>query len=94
LVCTALDKMLSNQIGRLPVVNRDEPQQVVGYLGRAELLAARQRHFTEEQNRERGWLVHASRQLRLTRIRRTRGKASTGTENQKSQASDVPEKGD
>ena len=49
LVCTALDKMLSNQIGRLPVVNRDAPRQVVGYLGRAELLAARQRHFSDEQ---------------------------------------------
>ena len=93
LVCTALDKMLSNRIGRLPVVSRDDPQQVVGYLGRAELLAARQRQFTEEQNRERGWLVHASRHLRLARIRRTRGKASTGTENRKSQVPDAAEKG-
>jgi len=72
LICTAFDKMLSNQIGRLPVVSRDDPMQVIGYLGRAELLAARQRHFTEEQLREHGWLVQASRILKRSSIRRAR----------------------
>jgi H+/Cl- antiporter ClcA len=93
LVCTALDKMLSNQIGRLPVVNRDDPQRAVGYLGRAELLAARQHHFTEEQERERGWLVHASRYIRLIRIRWVRDKSSTRGVDRKSRAADAQKNG-
>ncbi len=84
LVCTALDKLLLNRIGRLPVISRDDQNQVVGYLGRSELLAARQGHFTDEQDRERGWLVHASRRLRLTRIRRARDKASIRAAQRKS----------
>ncbi len=87
LVCTALDKMLSNQIGRLPVISRDDPKQVVGYLGRGELLAARQGHFSDEQTRERGWLVDATRQLRLIRIRRTRGKTTASIDNGNGKAS-------
>ena len=77
LVCTALDKILPEPTSAacrwLAGTTRSK---LVGYLGRSELLAARQGHFTEEQDRERGWLVHASRRLRLTRIRRARDKAS------------------
>ncbi len=57
LISSALDKMLAHKIGRLPVVSTEDADQVVGYLGRAELLAARQRHYTDEQTRERGWLA-------------------------------------
>ena len=35
MVLTALDRMLSKEIGRLPVVSREDPTRVVGYLGRA-----------------------------------------------------------
>ncbi|MDB6171563.1 MAG: Chloride channel core [Chthoniobacteraceae bacterium] len=51
----AITRMLHHDIGRLPVVDRSDPTRLVGYLGRACLLAARQRHFNEEQIRESGW---------------------------------------
>lgn len=50
----AMDKMLQRDIGRLPVVARDNPGKIVGYLGRAEILTARLRQQEEEQRRERG----------------------------------------
>ncbi len=50
----ALAKMLKRDIGRLPVVAREEPHRVVGYLGRGEILAARSRHHEEEELREQG----------------------------------------
>ncbi len=53
----AVAKMLKNDVGRLPVVNRDNPQQVVGYLGRANILAARLRRLEEEDIREVGWFA-------------------------------------
>lgn len=72
LVYAALDKMLSREIGRLLVVGREAPDRLIGYLGRAELMAARQQHFSEEQVRDRGWLTAASRLLRFNRLRRQR----------------------
>jgi CBS domain-containing protein len=59
LVDDALTTMLRNNIGRLPVVSRENPSQLVGYLGRATILAARLRRIDEEQTREPGWL-HSS----------------------------------
>jgi CBS domain-containing protein len=53
----AMRKMLSRGVGRLPVVARDDPRKVVGYLGRADMLAARQRQHEEEERRERGPLL-------------------------------------
>jgi CIC family chloride channel protein len=50
----AVRKMLQNNIGRLPVVDRANPKRVVGYLGRASILAARLRQHEEEEVRERG----------------------------------------
>ena len=49
-------KMLRNNIGRLPVVDRDDPRRVVGYLGRKGILAARSRRLEEEHVREPGWV--------------------------------------
>jgi len=49
-------KMLRNNIGRLPVVDRYDPTRVVGYLGRSGIMAARLRRLEEEHVRERGWL--------------------------------------
>jgi len=51
----ALTKMLKNNIGRLPVVSRKDPTQVVGYLGRAAILSARMKLHEEENIRQRGW---------------------------------------
>ncbi|MCE7980484.1 MAG: chloride channel protein [Caldilinea sp. CFX5] len=56
LVDVALTKMLQNNIGRLPVVARDNPTCLLGYLGRATILAARQQRLEEEYLREPGWL--------------------------------------
>jgi CBS domain-containing protein len=50
----AVRRMLENDIGRLPIVERDNPQRLVGYLGRAGVMAARVRGFEEEHVRERG----------------------------------------
>ena len=51
----ASEKMLHNNIGRLPVVERDNPKTVVGYLGRPGIMAARLRRFNDEYVRETGW---------------------------------------
>lgn len=53
----AIRKMLKNDVGRLPVVERSNPRQVVGYLGRASILAARLREHHEEDVRERGQII-------------------------------------
>jgi CBS domain-containing protein len=53
----AVAKMLRNDVGRLPVVARDDPGKIVGYLGRADILAARMRHHDEEERREKGPLL-------------------------------------
>jgi H+/Cl- antiporter ClcA len=52
----AVTKMVRNDIGRLPVVRRNEPHLVVGYLGRAAVMTARLRRVEEEHDREPGWL--------------------------------------
>jgi CIC family chloride channel protein len=53
----AITKMLKNEIGRLPVVSRENPRQLLGYLGRTGLLEARSRKMQEEEHRERRWNV-------------------------------------
>ena len=50
----AIAKLLRNNIGRLPVVERAAPKIAVGYLGRAAILSARQRYHREEDVRESG----------------------------------------
>jgi CIC family chloride channel protein len=52
----ALAKMLTHNIGRLPVVQRGQPQKIVGYLGRQSIMAGRLRRFEEEHVREPGWI--------------------------------------
>jgi hypothetical protein len=49
--------MISGEIGRLPVVSRDDPRRLFGYLGRTGLLEARQRKLHEDGFRERRWDV-------------------------------------
>ena len=50
----ALTKMLDRDVGRLPVVERNDPGSVVGYLGRAAILSARIKTYEEENLRQRG----------------------------------------
>lgn len=52
----AVTRMVHHDIGRLPVVRRDNPRQVLGYLGRASIMTARLRRHEEEHYREAGWL--------------------------------------
>ncbi len=56
LLYDAAGKMLRAGVGRLPVVSRDDPKQVVGYLNRAGVLSARLKRMHEEGHREPGWL--------------------------------------
>jgi H+/Cl- antiporter ClcA len=48
-------KMLRNNIGRLPVVDRVDHGHVVGYLGRPGIMAARLSRMEDEHVREPGW---------------------------------------
>ena len=52
----AVTRMVRHDIGRLPVVRRDNPLMIVGYLGRASVMTARLRRHEEEHHREPGWL--------------------------------------
>jgi H+/Cl- antiporter ClcA/CBS domain-containing protein len=53
----AIAKMLNREVGRLPVVDRENPGLVVGYLGRGDILTARLRHHQEEESRSQGPLL-------------------------------------
>jgi chloride channel protein, CIC family len=55
LMSEAAAKMLRYNIGRLPVVDRNDTRKVVGYLGRSGVMAARLRRFQDEYVREPGW---------------------------------------
>jgi CBS domain-containing protein len=52
----ALFRMLQNNIGRLPVVTRQDPQRMVGYLNRSSIFSVWTRQMEEEGVREHGWL--------------------------------------
>jgi chloride channel protein, CIC family len=56
LISEASNKMLRNDVGRLPVVDRADPRKLVGYLGRQGVMAARLRRLHEEHVREPGWI--------------------------------------
>jgi CBS domain-containing protein len=51
----ALSRMLNRDVGRLPVVDRNDPSKVVGYLGRAAILSARMKLHEEENVLQKGW---------------------------------------
>jgi len=53
----ALTKMLVNNVGRLPVVDRADPRKMVGYMNRASVMASWSHHLHEESWRETGWLT-------------------------------------
>lgn len=49
-------KMLTGDVGRLPVVAHHDQTLPLGYLGRTGILAARQHLLHEEHLHEPGWL--------------------------------------
>lgn len=51
----AVSRMAAKDIGRLPVVKRDSPEQVIGYLGRSSIIAAQMLQLKEETIRESRW---------------------------------------
>src|SRR5689334_9422344 len=55
----AVARMVRNDIGRLPVVERHDSHKLIGYLGRASVMTARLRRLEEEHDREVGWLQAA-----------------------------------
>ena len=59
-VFDAVTKMLDNNIGRLPVVDRKDPQKLVGYINRANVMGSWRGYLHEESVREHGWLKNLS----------------------------------
>jgi chloride channel protein, CIC family len=57
LVFDALHRMLQNDIGRLPVVTRENSRKMAGYLNRSGILGVWTRQAKEEGLREHGWLA-------------------------------------
>ena len=53
----AIARMLKRDVGRLPVVAREDEGRILGYLGRGDILAARLRYMDEEELREKGPLL-------------------------------------
>jgi chloride channel protein, CIC family len=73
-VFDAVTKMLENNIGRLPVVDRKDPHRMVGYINRASAMGSWRGHLHEESVREHGWFKNVSTGGGL----RGRGGAVTG----------------
>jgi CBS domain-containing protein len=73
----AVAKMARLNVGRLPVVDRNNPQKFVGYLGRTGIAAAWQLLLNEEDVREPGWLTAQGRLFRM-RVRRVLGRFGSG----------------
>src|SRR5436305_14251206 len=51
----AADHMVNHDIGRLPVVRRDRPGEVIGMITRSDLLGAHRRRLTESREAVAGF---------------------------------------
>jgi CIC family chloride channel protein len=67
MVYEAASRMLRAGVGRLPVVSRDDPKKVIGYLSRAGILSSRLKRMYEEGYREPGWLSAWRKNREVTR---------------------------
>jgi len=56
----AVARMLTHGIGRLIVVSRSDPKQMIGYVSRTHLLSTKFRQVQNEQVREDGWIKKRS----------------------------------
>jgi CBS domain-containing protein len=65
----AVDKMIGHGVGRLPVVEREHPTKLLGYLGRKGIAEAWEDLREEDQVREAGWITSRARLLR-SKVRR------------------------
>jgi CBS domain-containing protein len=61
----AITRMLQYNIGRLPVVSRADPRQLVGYLGRSGIMQARLQRHADEYVREPGWIQRLTATAKL-----------------------------
>lgn len=55
IVRDAVYKMLHQNVGRLPVVSRQDPTHIIGYLGRPSIFLAWMRRLEEEHKRDSIW---------------------------------------
>lgn len=55
----AVTKMLRNNVGRLLVVERNNPKKLIGYFGRSSVLSARLQRIKEEHVRDTGWFKYS-----------------------------------
>jgi CIC family chloride channel protein len=55
-VFDAMTRMLRNDIGRLPVVGREDSHHLIGYISRSSVMSAWGKHLDDESNREHGWI--------------------------------------
>jgi CBS domain-containing protein len=60
----ALFCLLQNNIGRLPVVSRENPQVMIGFVNHPSILNAWTRHLEEEGVREHGRLARFNQRYR------------------------------
>jgi chloride channel protein, CIC family len=58
--------MLKHDIGRLPVVDRQDLKRVVGYLGRSGILIAQAKFYEEEEVRGRGPIIPSALEKALS----------------------------
>jgi len=65
----AADHMVSEEVGRLPVVSRENPRKVVGWLTRSDLLTAHRQRIEDTSRAERA--------LHIRTVRLDRGPAAT-----------------
>jgi chloride channel protein, CIC family len=66
-VFDAVTKMLGNNIGRLPVVDRKDSRKMVGYINRANVMGSWRGHLHEESIREHGWIRNFSTGVKLAK---------------------------
>jgi len=71
MVQQAVIKMLQNDVGRLPVVERDHPERLLGYLTRARILGARLQRIQEESLREPGWITRLPLRQAAVKVNQT-----------------------
>ncbi|HEU5080291.1 MAG TPA: chloride channel protein [Opitutaceae bacterium] len=62
----AVLRMLERGVGRVPVVSRENPRKILGYLGRSAVIDVRMKRIHEDLVRQPGWLGSSFRNDKLT----------------------------
>jgi chloride channel protein, CIC family len=75
----AVDRMISHGVGRLPVVSREHPTRLLGYLGRKGIAEAWEGLREEDQVRDAGWITSRTRLFRR-KVRRVLSDSSPAEE--------------